>query len=202
MHFSVRQQSLGMDENGLRCSREAMFDICMSVCLLYPSTNPRCKMRRCAIAPSRLQPALRWPPFKNASHATTVRFAASLRGYECSGCESRVLHYFVCEFLKQNGGKDATTIQPFVLNTCNRFKREARASSIRGRPVLRAAHVVATECSPSFVLKRSAVNDNSDVCRAEPCASVEAPPTSPALSRILGGIGRFVGSFSLKTVLR
>jgi len=51
-------------------------------------------------------------------------FEAQRRGYECSGCESRVLHYFVCEFLKQNGGKDATTIQPFVLNTCNRFKRE------------------------------------------------------------------------------
>merc|ERR1712060_732026 len=60
-------------------------------------------------------------------------FEVQQRGYACSGCEARVLHYFGCEFLRSHcSEQEKHGIQPFVLNTCNRFKMK---DHIRKTPV-------------------------------------------------------------------
>jgi len=62
-----------------------------------------------------------------------IPFEVQQRGYSCSGCESRVLHYFGGEFVrKQCAEQEQHIIQPYVLNTCNRFKMQ---DHIRKTPV-------------------------------------------------------------------
>jgi len=52
-------------------------------------------------------------------------FDAKSRGYDASACEGRALHYLAGEMIRKSGGKpEALSIQPFVLNTCNRFKAQ------------------------------------------------------------------------------
>mmetsp|Transcript_81992 Transcript_81992/g.213518 ORF Transcript_81992/g.213518 Transcript_81992/m.213518 type:complete len:361 (-) Transcript_81992:8-1090(-) len=54
-----------------------------------------------------------------------IAFDVQSRGYDCSACESRVMHYFAGELIRKTGDKpEAHRIQPFVLNTCNRFKAQ------------------------------------------------------------------------------
>lgn len=52
-----------------------------------------------------------------------MAFEVQSRGYSCEACEARALHYFGSEFVRQMCmQKEAHRIQPFVLNTCNRFE--------------------------------------------------------------------------------
>uniref|UniRef100_A0A6U8XGW3 carnosine N-methyltransferase n=1 Tax=Zooxanthella nutricula TaxID=1333877 RepID=A0A6U8XGW3_9DINO len=62
-----------------------------------------------------------------------LAFEVQQRGYESVGCEARVLNYFTCEFIRQQGATpEAHRIQPYALSTCNRFRRE---DHIRPTPV-------------------------------------------------------------------
>jgi len=46
------------------------------------------------------------------------------RGYDCEACEVRLLPYFGGELVRRQGAQiGAHRIQPFALNTCNRFKK-------------------------------------------------------------------------------
>ncbi|CAK0851238.1 unnamed protein product [Prorocentrum cordatum] len=46
------------------------------------------------------------------------------RGYDCEACEARPLPYFGGELVRRHGAQiGAHRIQPFALNTCNRFKK-------------------------------------------------------------------------------
>lgn len=60
-------------------------------------------------------------------------FEVQSRGYACSGCEARVLHFYGTEFIRQHGSvREAHRIQPYALNTCNRFKMK---DHVRSTPV-------------------------------------------------------------------
>jgi len=63
-----------------------------------------------------------------------IPYEVKRRGYECEACEARVLPYFGGEMIRQLvGGKaEVHRIQPYVLNTCNRFKAE---DHLRATPV-------------------------------------------------------------------
>jgi len=55
------------------------------------------------------------------------------RGYKCSASEGRVLQYFGGELMRRTAGKrEVHRIQPFAINTCNRFKKE---DHVRETPV-------------------------------------------------------------------
>lgn len=52
-------------------------------------------------------------------------FEAMRKGYTCEACEEGALNFFGSEFIRYNGAQlNANCIQPFVLNTCNRFKMD------------------------------------------------------------------------------
>jgi hypothetical protein len=58
-------------------------------------------------------------------------FEVQSRGYTCQACEERPLCYFGTEFLRQNGADcEAHCIQPFCVNTCNRFRATDNVRSI------------------------------------------------------------------------
>lgn len=60
-------------------------------------------------------------------------FEVRRKGYACEGCESRALSFFGSEFVRQHcAQKEIHRIQPFALNTCNRFKAE---DHVRTTPV-------------------------------------------------------------------
>jgi len=51
-------------------------------------------------------------------------FEVQRRGYSCEACEARPLWYFAADFLRRQGSiSEAHRIQPFVINTCNRYKQ-------------------------------------------------------------------------------
>eukprot|EP00928_Gymnodinium_smaydae_P061473 TRINITY_DN45536_c0_g1_i1.p1 TRINITY_DN45536_c0_g1~~TRINITY_DN45536_c0_g1_i1.p1 ORF type:complete len:391 (+),score=79.65 TRINITY_DN45536_c0_g1_i1:84-1175(+) len=52
-------------------------------------------------------------------------YEVNLRGYRCESCESRPLLFFGSELIRRQGScSEALLMQPFALNTCNRFKAE------------------------------------------------------------------------------
>lgn len=68
-------------------------------------------------------------------------FEVQRRGFACTGSESRVLHYFGSEFVRRNGAKqEEHIIQPYALNTCNRFKMKdhVRQTPVPEHPVTEA----------------------------------------------------------------
>lgn len=62
-----------------------------------------------------------------------IPFEVQSRGYACAGCEARVLHFAGCEFLRAQGAEqEKHGLQPYAVNTCNRFKMQ---DHIRKTPV-------------------------------------------------------------------
>mmetsp|Transcript_44612 Transcript_44612/g.95886 ORF Transcript_44612/g.95886 Transcript_44612/m.95886 type:complete len:358 (-) Transcript_44612:72-1145(-) len=62
-----------------------------------------------------------------------LAFDIAQRGYDCTACEGRVLQWYGSELIRRTAGeKEALKLQPFVLSTCNRFKR---LDHIRETPV-------------------------------------------------------------------
>mmetsp|Transcript_42810 Transcript_42810/g.126833 ORF Transcript_42810/g.126833 Transcript_42810/m.126833 type:complete len:364 (+) Transcript_42810:80-1171(+) len=61
-------------------------------------------------------------------------YEVAQRGYECEACEARVLQYFGSEVVRQlvGGKSEVHRIQPYALNTCNRFKAE---DHLRATPI-------------------------------------------------------------------
>jgi SAM-dependent methyltransferase len=52
-------------------------------------------------------------------------FEISRRGYDCEGCEVRPLFFFGTQCIRHEfAKKGSATIQPYVLNTCNRMRPE------------------------------------------------------------------------------
>jgi len=51
-----------------------------------------------------------------------LAFEVASRGHSVEACESRLLHWFSMELLRQNRQAEALRPQPFALNTCNRIK--------------------------------------------------------------------------------
>lgn len=60
-------------------------------------------------------------------------FELTQRGYQCDSCESRSLMFFASELIRQKGSVvDAFDLQPFALNTCNRYQMD---DHVRHTPV-------------------------------------------------------------------
>lgn len=65
------------------------------------------------------------------AHLARIPFEVARRGYQCEACEARPLLFFGSELVRNHFGEDGSiTIQPFVLNTCNRFKAEDHVRKI------------------------------------------------------------------------
>lgn len=58
------------------------------------------------------------------THLLRLVYEACEKGYDCEACQSQLFLYFAGEFVRRHGARcEAHRIQPFVLNTCNRFKK-------------------------------------------------------------------------------
>jgi len=65
------------------------------------------------------------------SQLSRIPFEVASRGYQCEGCEGRVLSYFGSELMRSGSGHGRFCIQPFSLNTCNRLNAEDHVRKIQ-----------------------------------------------------------------------